>query len=396
MSKVENLLQQHPEWPAVESIYHKLRENGYKAFLAGGCVRDALLGVFANDLDIATDATPDQIEALFPKTVNVGKSFGVMRVLEKDEDIEVATFRTDGSYADGRRPDSVMFSSPEEDAKRRDFTINSLFFDLENKTVLDFVDGQPDLENKIIRTVGDPEQRFTEDHLRLLRAVRFVAQLDFIIEEETFKCITKMSSLVKSVSGERLRDEWIKLLKSKHAAKGIKAAADTGLMRHLFPFHSNDLHWEEKEHSQDWHLLALFLRTANQSALQSSLDMLKLSTKERRHIEDAWATWHDPQGVLGLRWGEQLQRLARPGVLYAFRIFETEKNELKLANILLAWQALDEKLPPPLLTGEDVHGLKGPDIGRCLQEAYNLQLEEQIPDREKALEWLAKYLASHK
>jgi tRNA nucleotidyltransferase (CCA-adding enzyme) len=373
-----------------------LRENGYKAFLAGGCVRDALLGVFANDLDIATDATPDQIEALFPKTVNVGKSFGVMRVLEKDEDIEVATFRTDGSYADGRRPDSVMFSSPEEDAKRRDFTINSLFFDLENKTVLDFVDGQPDLENKIIRTVGDPEQRFTEDHLRLLRAVRFVAQLDFIIEEETFKCITKMSSLVKSVSGERLRDEWIKLLKSKHAAKGIKAAADTGLMRHLFPFHSNDLHWEEKEHSQDWHLLALFLRTANQSALQSSLDMLKLSTKERRHIEDAWATWHDPQGVLGLRWGEQLQRLARPGVLYAFRIFETEKNELKLANILLAWQALDEKLPPPLLTGEDVHGLKGPDIGRCLQEAYNLQLEEQIPDREKALEWLAKYLASHK
>ncbi|MNK01178.1 CCA-adding enzyme [compost metagenome] len=393
MSQIEELLQQHSQWSAVNTIYHKLKAHGYKAFLAGGCVRDALLGVPAYDLDIATDATPDQIEKLFTKTVNVGKSFGVMRVLEAGQDIEVATFRTDGEYHDGRHPEGVHFSSPEEDAQRRDFTINALFFDLAAKQVLDFVDGQKDLGKKLIRTVGQAEKRFQEDHLRLLRAVRFSAQLNFEIETGTFECIKKMNSLVKSVSGERLRDEWGKLLKSASVEKGLKAAVDTGLMTVLFPFRAQDYSWDKKLFSEPWQLLALFLRRAPQGELAKSLDMLKLSTKERRSIEEAWGTWQKPESLLSLRLGEQLQRLARPGVYYAFCILESESSTPEYRRLRESWQDFGETLPSPYLSGEDVKGqLQGPQIGYCLQEAFSLQLEKTIQSREAALEWLSAHV----
>ena len=388
MSKIDHLLQQHPEWPAVESIYHTLRQKGYKAFLAGGCVRDALLGRLANDLDIATDATPDQIEALFPKTVNVGKSFGVMRVLEKGEDIEVATFRTDGDYKDGRHPDGVTFSSPEEDALRRDFTINALFYDLEKKEILDFVGGQEDLSKEIIRTVGAAEKRFNEDHLRLLRAVRFTSQLNFKIDANTLTAIQNMNGQVKTVSGERLRDEWVKLLKGVHVETGLEVAVQSGMMKVLFPFRKDDPAWNKKEA-----LLALFLRKALKADLEIALNTLKLSTKERRAIDEAWSTWQSPTTFTAQRWGDQLQCLAKSGILFALRVLELEPNELKLGGLLLAWESMQETLPTAFLGGEDIKGqLKGPEIGRCLQEAYNLQLEDQLADREAAVQWLSEYL----
>jgi tRNA nucleotidyltransferase/poly(A) polymerase len=396
MSKIDHLLQQHPEWPAVESIYHTLRQKGYKAFLAGGCVRDALLGRLANDLDIATDATPDQIEALFPKTINVGKSFGVMRVLEKGEDIEVATFRTDGDYKDGRRPEEVTFSSPEEDALRRDFTMNALFYDLEKKEVLDFVGGQEDISKQIIRTVGEADKRFNEDHLRLLRAVRFTSQLNFKIDSNTFAAIQNMNSQVKTVSGERLRDEWVKLLKGVYVETGLEVAVQSGMMKVLFPFRKEDAAWNTKEAelaNEAWMLLALFLRSAPKADLESALNTFKLSTKERRSIDEAWSTWQSPTTFTAQRWGEQLQFLAKPGILFALRILELEPNELKLGGLLLAWESMRETLPMAFLNGEDIKGqLKGPEIGRCLQEAYNLQLEDQLSDREAALKWLSEYL----
>lgn len=393
MSQIEVLLQQHSQWSAVKSIYHTLKAHGYKAFLAGGCVRDALLGVPAYDLDIATDATPDQIESLFAKTVNVGKIFGVMRVLEGGQDVEVATFRTDGEYLDGRRPEEVIFSSPEEDAQRRDFTVNALFYDLEAKKVLDFVQGQEDLATQTIRTVGEAHRRFQEDHLRLLRAVRFVGQLDFKIEQKTFACLQQMAPSVKTVSGERLRDEWGKLLKSAAVEKGLAAAVDSGLMTVLFPFRGQDASWSRHLYNESWQLFAIFFRKASASDLKASLDMLKLSTRDRRCIEDSWGVWQNPQSLFSLRQGEQLQRLAKPGVRYAVDVLEVEAPSEVIHQLQEAWMQWGEILPVSFLTGDDVKGrLQGAAIGQCLQEALNLQLERKLTSREEALQWLASYL----
>ncbi|XGC82350.1 CCA tRNA nucleotidyltransferase [Bdellovibrio bacteriovorus] len=395
MSKVQELLESHPHWPAVKAIYHKLDSHGYKAFLAGGCVRDALLGIPANDLDVATDATPDQIEAFFEKTVNVGKVFGVMRVLQDGADIEVATFRTDGTYADGRRPDEVHFSSPEEDAKRRDFTVNALFYDLAKNQVLDFVHGQEDLKSQTLRTVGMAEQRFKEDHLRLLRAARFVAQLDFTLEDKTYLALQTMAAEVKTVSGERLRDELIKLLNSKAVAKGLKVMLDSGLLHHLFPFRERDNSWQGSfGASEDWQLLSLFFRKAEIQELQSSLQLLKLSTKDLRAILRAWTTFQRPEEFLQLRLGLQLQAMQDPGIAFAFEVLIQEKHvkATEMQNLLQAYKALGP-LPAPLLTGEDVKGrLQGKAIGICLTEAYCLQLESKITSRDSALNWLQDYL----
>lgn len=392
---MQELLESHPHWPAVKAIYHKLDSHGYKAFLAGGCVRDALLGIPANDLDVATDATPDQIEALFDKTVNVGKVFGVMRVLQDGADIEVATFRTDGTYADGRRPDEVHFSSPEEDAKRRDFTVNALFYDLAQNKVLDFVQGQEDLKTQTLRTVGIAEQRFKEDHLRLLRAARFVAQLDFTLEDKTYLALKTMAAEVKTVSGERLRDEMIKLLNSKAVPKGLKIMFDSGLLHHLFPFRQRDNSWQGTfGGTEDWQLLSLFFRKAEIQEVQSSLQQLRLSTKDLRAILRAWTTFQRPEEFLSLRLGVQLQAMQDPGIAFVFEVLiqEGHAKAAEMKSLLQAYKALGP-LPAPLLTGEDVKGhLQGKAIGICLTEAYCLQLESKITSRDSAMNWLQDYL----
>src|SRR5580700_3102677 len=169
-----------------KDIVARLQKAGFSAFWVGGCVRDFLLGREPQDIDISTDAKPDQVEKLFKKTVGVGKKFGVMVVIEDGQQFQVATFRSEENYQDGRRPEKVVFSSAKEDALRRDFTINALFYDPISKTTHDWTGGEKDLKARIIRTIGKPEERFGEDHLRLLRAIRFAAQLTFEIEPETF------------------------------------------------------------------------------------------------------------------------------------------------------------------------------------------------------------------
>ncbi|KHD87904.1 MAG: poly A polymerase [Bdellovibrio sp. ArHS] len=395
MSQVQLQLESHPHWPAVNAIYHKLQSAGYKAFLAGGCVRDALLGVPANDLDVATNATPDQIEVLFDKTVNVGKAFGVMRVLVAGADIEVATFRTDGDYGDGRRPDYVQFSSPQEDAQRRDFTVNALFYDLVAQKVLDFVEGEKDLRLRVIRTVGDAEKRFQEDHLRLLRAARFVAQLDFSLDSKTSAAIEKMAPLVKTVSGERLRDEMGKLLKSPAASKGLQIMQTTGLLQELFPFRLRDNSWVHNYEAKDaWQLLALFLRKAPREDLGRAIQLLRLSVKEQRAIQKAWELWQSPELFFKRRRGEQLQSLVEPGNLFALKVLLTEqKLAEEIQSLLNDWGAWNFTLPKPFLNGEDLLGkLSGKHIGLCLAEAFNEQLERQLESRDKALLWLQNYL----
>ncbi|HEX4923157.1 MAG TPA: CCA tRNA nucleotidyltransferase, partial [Bdellovibrionales bacterium] len=182
MKRLDEIFSSHPHWPAVETVCGTLARSGYEAWLAGGCVRDALLGRVPQDFDVATSAAPEQVEALFERAVAVGKAFGVIILPFEGFQIEVATFRKDGLYVDGRRPASVTFSSPREDAARRDFTVNALYYDVVNKRVVDYVNGERDLAAHVIRTVGSPHDRLSEDSLRLMRAVRFSAQLGFEIE----------------------------------------------------------------------------------------------------------------------------------------------------------------------------------------------------------------------
>jgi len=193
-------------------IIRVLREQGYQALLAGGCVRDLLMGRTPKDWDVATDAAPEAVLRLFARTEAVGAQFGVVIVSLEDGRYEVARFRRDGRYLDGRHPEEVEFSGPEEDARRRDFTINGMFYDPLAERLIDFVGGQEDLEGKQVRAIGEPRQRFAEDYLRLLRAARFAARLGFQIEAETFAAIREMAPCIRRVSAERARDELTRLL----------------------------------------------------------------------------------------------------------------------------------------------------------------------------------------
>ncbi|MBX3459740.1 MAG: CCA tRNA nucleotidyltransferase [Planctomycetes bacterium] len=214
-----------------------MRGAGHEALLAGGCVRDLLLGREPKDYDVATSALPDAVEALFARTVPVGKSFGVIRVLDDDDNIavEVATFRHDGPYLDGRHPSAVTFTDARQDAARRDFTINAMFLDPEAGQVIDHHGGQADLKRGVIRAVGEPRARFEEDKLRLLRAVRFAAGLGFDIEPATWAALCDMAPQVAVCSGERIRDELSKMITNVGAARGLRLMQRSGLMQAILP-----------------------------------------------------------------------------------------------------------------------------------------------------------------
>ena len=231
------------------TIVQTLRQRGFKAYLVGGCVRDLLLGREPKDYDVATNATPQQVMSIFPETYAVGAQFGVVLVpvpeehLPKDQTIsshagtiEVATFRSDIGYSDGRHPDEVRFSQdPREDVARRDFTINGMLLDPEGGDVLDFVGGRKDLHDRIIRTIGEPERRFGEDKLRMLRAVRFAARFEYTIEPATFAAIRKLVHEIHFVSRERVRDELTRMLTERHARRAFLLLDESGLLKEVLP-----------------------------------------------------------------------------------------------------------------------------------------------------------------
>jgi poly(A) polymerase len=220
---------------AVE-ICRKLRANGHQAFLVGGCVRDEILGRVPADYDVATDAVPTRVGELFPGSLTVGAKFGVMIVLGEEAQVEVATFRSDVGSSDGRHPDQVVYSkSLREDVKRRDFTINGLLMDPANGEVLDYVGGREDIRAQIIRTIGDPTLRFSEDKLRLLRAVRFAARFGYTIEPLTFAALKELAPQITQVSAERIRDELTKILTEGAARRGFELLDETGLLAILLP-----------------------------------------------------------------------------------------------------------------------------------------------------------------
>lgn len=217
-------------------ISETLKASGFQAFLVGGCVRDRLLGCVPKDYDVATDATPSEVLRLYPKANRVGAHFGVVLVHDADSSVEVATFRSDHAYADGRHPGQVLFEhDPREDVLRRDFTINALLMDAGSGEVTDYVNGRADLVNKIIRAIGDPERRFREDHLRMLRAVRFAARLGFAIEPETMRAIESLHSAILRVSAERIRAELVRILVEGGVRRGFELLDASGLLGDILP-----------------------------------------------------------------------------------------------------------------------------------------------------------------
>ena len=217
------------------AIVKRLREHGYESYFAGGCVRDMLLKKPPQDYDITTNAHPDEIAKIFPQTIPVGVQFGVMLVLVEGQPFEVATFRHDGPYLDGRRPSHVRYGSLREDIGRRDFTINGMVYDPLQDQVIDWVDGRKDLKDKRIRAIGKPRERFEEDRLRMVRAIRFAASLDFSVEDDTFAAIRELAPTITVISWERIGDEVTRILTEGGARKGFELLDEAGLLKVLLP-----------------------------------------------------------------------------------------------------------------------------------------------------------------
>jgi poly(A) polymerase len=217
------------------SVVETLHDAGFQAYFAGGCVRDRLMKRQPKDYDVATNARPNQVMKLFPKTLAIGKAFGVVKVIIRKQQVEVTTFRTESGYSDGRHPDNVKYASRDEDVARRDFTINGLLYDPIKDELIDLINGQTDIKKKIIRTIGDARQRFKEDKLRMMRAVRFACELGFTIDPKTKKAIIKSAGQIKKISVERIREELRRILICDRRDQGVKLLEQTGLLKHILP-----------------------------------------------------------------------------------------------------------------------------------------------------------------
>ena len=427
---------------AATKLVRRLRESGFLAYFAGGCVRDALLQKQPKDIDIATDAVPDEVQKLFARTVAVGAKFGVVRVLENRFEFEVATFRSDGVYIDGRRPVSVTFSSPGEDARRRDFTINGMFYDPVEDQVVDFVDGRSDLEHRLVRAIGEPNERFSEDHLRLLRAVRFAAALDFEIESATWKAVTENAYQIRTVSQERIRDELMKIMADPHRVRGLDLLDQSGLLQNILPevtrMHGCEqppqFHPEGDVYVHTRLMLSLLPGDASPSLALAVLlhDIGKPVTYSFDEVDQRIRfNGHDQVGaemateiMTRLRFSnEEIETVVeairnhmvfkdtpnmRPAKLRRFMGRQNFPLELELHRVdclgshgdLQTYDLLVNKqkdfenepiIPPPLLTGRDLIALglePGPRFGEILEAVQTAQLDGEIKDRPGALKLL--------
>ncbi len=407
------------------AVLTRLRQAGHVAYFAGGCVRDLLLGLPAKDFDVATDAPPDVVRKLFPNTQAVGAAFGVILVRQQKSMIEVATFRTDGDYSDGRRPDSVRFATAEEDAQRRDFTINGLFLDPVENRIIDYVGGQTDLQAKLIRAIGDPAKRFEEDYLRMLRAVRFAARLGFEIEPATAAAIRRNAASIARISPERIADELRRILTPAGRARAwaLLQQCDlvTNLFRGLVPHSRSDTSLLQRTDAAQPISFPLALAvclieiTASRqylenrdagwirSAVQKFRQLFKLSNDERDALGnilfDGSQLLHESLSQAALMRfiakptsadTRELLRVLQANQLDSGRIATIERQLAPLADMDCA--------PPPFVTGDDLAaaGLTpGPIFKRVLDAVYDAQLESRVGDRSAAMA-LAMELAGQK
>ena len=429
-----------------EKVVRQLRDAGFQALWAGGCVRDLLLGLSPADYDVATNATPDQVMRSLPyKALTMGVSFGVVRVRHpriRGNEVEIATFRSDLAYIDGRRPSGVVFSSPQADAERRDFTINGMFMDPLEDKVIDYVGGRADLDARVLRAIGEPAARFEEDRLRLLRAVRFAARFDLRIEPKTLAAIKAMAGQVVSVSPERIGQEMRRMLVHQNRAGAMKTAMELGLIPAILPevaatrgiflgsprqpegdlwdhaLRVLDLLPHEPSFPLAFAALIHEVGAPNDGSLDPDRDRgriggiradeicrrLRFSNAERERV--VWLVTHHRSLVNARKLREStLKRiLASPGIdeLLALHradaLAMTGKAEhVDYCEHYLRDQPAGPIDPPPLLTGDDLkrHGLKpGARFGIILERLRDAQLERRVNEKREALEWLDRELAS--
>ncbi|MEZ0392284.1 MAG: CCA tRNA nucleotidyltransferase [Pseudobdellovibrionaceae bacterium] len=398
-----DLYLKNPEFELAKKICQTLQAKGFQALLAGGCVRDFLLKRQPNDFDVATSATPDQVEALFSKTIAVGKNFGVIVVIDGDQQVEVATFRKDGPYKDGRRPETVEFSEAKEDAERRDFTVNGLFYDLQTQQVIDYIGGEKDLWQKSIRAIGNAGKRFEEDHLRLLRAVRFAAQLGFQIESETLRALEASRSLIATVSGERIQEEMRKLLTSPDPLTGLEILYRSGLLASLLS--EENLRWippdniwrrQEKTDEDSWYRFFLWLKSVLAPVtpikeFEALCDRWKFSKDLKQKTLKAlqWSYEEKPFATHSL--GELLSLSYEPEQLRGL-LESAEQNlqleeKLKFEEFQKRRQELGPQKPKPWVTASDlIDKLQGEALGQALKACYWEQLEGKVKNKEDLIE----------
>lgn len=369
-----------------------LAKAGHRAWFAGGCVRDALLGRRAHDYDLATDASVQAVARLFPQTVLVGEQFGVLRVIHEGDEFEIAQFRKEADYADGRRPNLVEPGTPEQDALRRDLTVNALFYDPDQQEIHDYVGGIKDLEAQTLRAVGDPLVRFQEDHLRILRAVRFRSQLGFQWAPDLIEAIQAKAPLLSKVSRERVRDEYLKLRRGEAFGLVKRSLVEFGLLKTLFPTLQFDpARFQEIPSKLDeaaWWELSLWAFLSG-SSWQSSIDEvvgLKLSKQEQRSLVQ-FMSWFEPQ----LRWtkestGSLIERSFQVGARDGL-VMWLEKNPGFLSHEGRLREGLRRhSLPPaPWVRAQDLPDLKGAELGAELKALYHRQLEELDANADESL-----------
>jgi poly(A) polymerase len=421
------------------SIVRRLRQEGYEAYLAGGCVRDMLLKKLPQDYDIATNAKPEDIRRVFPKTIPVGEQFGVILVLVDDEPFEVASFRHDGPYLDGRRPSHVRYGSLEEDVFRRDFTINGMVYDPVEDRVIDLVEGQKDLERHSIRAIGNARQRFEEDRLRMIRAVRFAASLKFEIEPSTFAAVNHLAATITEISWERIGEEVTRILTEGGARRGFELLDETGLLAILLPevavmkgtSQSPDYHPEGDVFAHTMLLLShlngpsetlaygcLLHDVAKPVCIRQDADRItfyghtekgaemaeeilkrlkraravseRVSYLVRNHLRHVQAPqmrlstlkrFLREDGIEELLELARIDALSSNGDLQYYQFCKERLNELKEKEIR----------PAPLVRGDDLIALgltPGPIFADILRQVEDAQLGGELTSREEALEWI--------
>ena len=418
-------------------ISSTLKARGRQAYLVGGCVRDLLLGRPPKDFDVATDARPEEVVALFPDSEQVGAHFGVVLVRKADAQVEVATFRSDHSYSDGRHPDSVRFETdPRQDALRRDFTINAMMLDPDSGQILDFAGGRDDLRQRVIRAIGDPEQRFREDHLRMLRAPRFAASLGFAIDPGTAAAIRSLRAAIGDVSTERVRDELIRILTEGGARRGFEALDDLRLLPEILPevsaMHGVEQPPEFHPEGDVWIHTMLMLeglrqptptlasgvllhdiakpptfRRAERIRFDGHVEMgakmaveilgrLRFSSDQIDRVEALVANHLKFKDVHRMRESTLKRFLRQPHFEEHLELHRLDcaSSHRRLENYhscveKLASLGPDELKPAPLLTGRDLIAAgyrPGPAFGEMLTAVEDAQLESRIGTRQEALE----------
>jgi len=423
------------------SIVQRLREEGYSAYFAGGCVRDRLLGKEPQDYDIATSAHPEDVQRIFPQTIPVGAQFGVILVLVEGEPFEVASFRHDGPYLDGRRPSEVRYGSLEEDVLRRDFTINGMVYDPLEDRLIDLVEGRLDLERRVIRAIGEPERRFEEDRLRVIRAVRFAASLDFQIDPATFAAIKKLAGTITQIAWERIGDEITRILTEGGARRGFELLDESGLLPVLLP---EVVAMKGTPQSPDYHpegdvfvhtmLLLKHMQSPSETLAYGALlhDIAKpvcVRQEEKRitfygHTEKGaeMATEMLKRLKRSRAAGERVAYLVRNhlrhvqapqmrlSTLKRFLREEGIEELLELTRLdalasngdLQYYQFCKERLasldensirPAPLVRGDDLIGLgfaPGPIFAEILHQVEERQLGGELRDRDEAIAWIQR------